>query len=92
MVEIIFLGKVVCEGYVKVYEVIVCVVGLYCIVVGGYGKGYGFSVFKKGEWCLLKDLIGYVWNVVMIDNDEWKFIDLCWGVGYLDGGMNGYKK
>ncbi|KAK4677995.1 hypothetical protein QC764_303630 [Podospora pseudoanserina] len=90
--ETIFSGKAVCEGYARVYEAIARAAGLHCIVVGGHGKGYGFSALKKGERCPPKDPTGHAWNAVMIDNDEWKLIDPCWGAGHLDGGTNGYKK
>lgn len=66
-------------------------VGFDCIVVGGYGKGFGYMVFKKGEWLLFLKFDGYVWNVVRVDGGYWKFFDVCWGVGYLDMSNNIYK-
>lgn len=45
--ETIFSGKAVCEGYARVYESIAVRAGLECIVVGGHGKGYGYTPLTK---------------------------------------------
>ncbi|KAK4174032.1 hypothetical protein QBC36DRAFT_48224 [Triangularia setosa] len=90
--ETIFSGKAVCEGYARVYEAIALAAGLRCVVVGGHGKGYGFNPVKKGEACPPRDATGHAWNAVMIDNNEWKLIDACWGAGHICGNNNLYKQ
>ncbi|KAI0193805.1 hypothetical protein F4808DRAFT_441861 [Astrocystis sublimbata] len=81
--ETIFLGKAVCQGYAEVYQAIAQRAGLQCDVVGGHGKGYGYSPLKAGQRPPPKDPTGHAWNVVCIDNGEWKLIDACWGAGAL---------
>jgi hypothetical protein len=79
--ETIFLGKAVCQGYAEVYQAIAEKAGLQCVVVGGHGKGYGYTPLKRGERPPPKDATGHAWNAVRIDNGEWKLLDACWGAG-----------
>ncbi|KAI0874461.1 hypothetical protein GGS24DRAFT_459213 [Hypoxylon argillaceum] len=79
--ETIFLGKAVCQGYAEVYQAIAKRAGLQCVVVGGHGKGYGYTPLKRGQAPPPKDPTGHAWNAVCIDNGEWKLIDACWGAG-----------
>jgi hypothetical protein len=79
--ETIFAGKAVCEGYARVYESIAVRAGLECIVIGGHGKGYGFTPLRKGEPAPPRNATGHAWNAVRIDGGEWKLIDACWGAG-----------
>ncbi|KAI2635327.1 hypothetical protein GGS21DRAFT_76205 [Xylaria nigripes] len=79
--ETIFHGKAVCQGYAEVYQSIAQRAGLQCIVVGGHGKGYGYTPLKRGEAPPPKNATGHAWNAVRIDNGEWKLVDACWGAG-----------
>ncbi|KAI0514765.1 hypothetical protein F5B22DRAFT_609518 [Xylaria bambusicola] len=79
--ETIFLGKAVCQGYAEVYQAIAQRAGLQCIVVGGHGKGYGYTPLKQGQAPPPRNPTGHAWNAVCIDNGEWKLIDACWGAG-----------
>ncbi|KAK8105711.1 hypothetical protein PG999_009070 [Apiospora kogelbergensis] len=88
--ETIFHGKAVCQGYAEVYQAIALRAGLQCVVVGGHGKGYGYTPLKSGERPPRRDPSGHAWNAVMIDNGEWKLLDACWGAGNV--GNNTYNK
>ena len=79
--ETIFSGKAVCEGYAKVYEDIAKRAGLGCVLVGGHGKGYGFTPLAPGQPPPRRDPSGHAWNAVRIDGGEWKLLDACWGAG-----------
>ncbi|KAI0409707.1 hypothetical protein F4802DRAFT_545167 [Xylaria palmicola] len=79
--ETIFLGKAVCQGYAEVYQAIAQRAGLQCVVVGGHGKGYGYTPLTPGQAPPPRDPTGHAWNAVCIDNGEWKLIDACWGAG-----------
>ncbi|OTB03777.1 hypothetical protein M426DRAFT_12279 [Hypoxylon sp. CI-4A] len=79
--ETIFHGKAVCQGYAEVYQAIAQRAGLQCVVVGGHGKGYGYTPLTNGQPPPPKDPSGHAWNAVCIDNGEWKLIDACWGAG-----------
>ncbi|RYC65943.1 hypothetical protein CHU98_g258 [Xylaria longipes] len=79
--ETIFLGKAVCQGYAEVYQAIAQRAGLQCVVVGGHGKGYGYTPLTRGQAPPPRDPTGHAWNAVCIDNGEWKLIDACWGAG-----------
>ncbi|KAJ0115292.1 transglutaminase-like superfamily protein [Diaporthe amygdali] len=83
--DTIFSGKAVCEGYARVYEAIAKRAGLECIVVGGHGKGFGFSPLKEGERPPPRNATGHAWNAVKIDNGYWKLLDACWGAGSVGG-------
>ncbi|KAK8080148.1 Kyphoscoliosis peptidase [Apiospora hydei] len=84
--ETIFHGKAVCQGYAEVYQAIARRAGLQCVVVGGHGKGYGYTPLKDGEAPPPRDPSGHAWNAVMIDNGEWKLLDACWGAGNVGDG------
>lgn len=79
--ETIFMGKAVCQGYAEVFQAVAQRAGLQCVVVGGHGKGYGYSPLKRGEAPPPRNPTGHAWNAVCIDNGEWKLIDACWGAG-----------
>ncbi|KAI0817595.1 hypothetical protein GGR55DRAFT_621171 [Xylaria sp. FL0064] len=79
--ETIFLGKAVCQGYAEVYQAIAQRAGLQCVVVGGHGKGYGYTPLTRGQVPPPRDPTGHAWNAVCIDNGQWKLIDACWGAG-----------
>ncbi|KAH7035709.1 uncharacterized protein B0I36DRAFT_318938 [Microdochium trichocladiopsis] len=79
--ETIFRGKGVCSGYADVYKAIADRAGLQCLVVGGHGKGYGHTPLKDGEQPPAEMDSNHAWNAVVIDNNEWKLLDSCWGAG-----------
>lgn len=54
-------------------------------MVGGHGKGYGFSPLKEGERPPPRKASGHAWNAVKIDNGYWKLLDACWGAGSVSG-------
>ena len=75
-------GLAVCEGYAGLFTAIASKVGLESLVIGGHGKGAGFSPLAPGE-PIPPQSSNHAWNAVKIDNDEWKLIDTCWGAGHV---------
>ena len=67
-------------------------VGLEAYVVGGHGKGYGYSALQPGEPVPPVNAGGHAWNAVRIDGGQWKLIDCCWGAGSVNGKGQPYKK
>lgn len=77
-------GLAVCQGYAEAYQAIAVKAGLECIVISGYGKGYGYTPLKPGE-SIPPMKSNHAWNAVRIDGGIWKVIDACWGAGALGG-------
>ena len=73
-------GLAVCEGYAGLFTAIASSAGLASLVVGGHGKGAGFSPLQPGQ-PIPAEYSTHAWNVVKIDNGEWKLVDPCWGAG-----------
>ena len=88
-------GWAVCEGYAGLFAALAVKAGLEAYVVGGNGKGYGYSQLKPGE-PLPPYNAGHAWNAVKIDGidggGQWKLIDACWGAGHICGNNNLYKQ
>ncbi|KAL5343558.1 hypothetical protein BJX70DRAFT_114751 [Aspergillus crustosus] len=77
-------GLAVCEGYASLFATIATHAGLEAKVVSGHGKGYGYDAPPPGA-PLPPYAAGHAWNVVRIDNGQWKLIDACWGAGHVQG-------
>lgn len=84
-------GLAVCEGYAGLFTAIATTAGLESVVVGGHGKGFGFSALPPGA-PLPVEYSTHAWNAVKIDNGEWKLIDCCWGAGNVNGKGQPYNK
>lgn len=84
-------GLAVCEGYSGLFTALGAKVGLETIVVGGHGKGLGYSQ-PAADSSLPPFEAGHAWNAVRIDNDEWKLIDCCWGAGSVNGHGQPYNQ
>lgn len=84
-------GLAVCEGYAGLFTALATKAGLESVVVGGHGKGFGFSALQPGD-PIPPESQGHAWNAVKIDNGEWKLIDCCWGAGDVDGHAQPYNK
>ena len=84
-------GLAVCEGYAGLFAALAMKVGLEAYVVGGHGKGFGYSALQPGE-PVPPFSAGHAWNVVKIDGGQWKLIDCCWGAGAVNGKGQPYKK
>ena len=84
-------GLAVCEGYAGLFTALATKAGLESIVIGGHGKGFGFSTLKPGD-PLPAESTGHAWNAVKIDNGYWKLIDPCWGAGNVGGKGKPYNK
>ncbi|KAK5118924.1 hypothetical protein LTR62_000135 [Meristemomyces frigidus] len=84
-------GWAVCEGYAGLFAALALKAGLESYVVVGHGKGFGYSQLGPGD-PLPSYNAGHAWNVVKIDNGQWKLIDACWGAGHICGVNNLYKQ
>ncbi|KAL4977659.1 hypothetical protein BDW66DRAFT_31921 [Aspergillus desertorum] len=78
-------GMAVCEGYAKLFATLATHAGLEAKVVSGHGKGYGYNAPAPGAPIPAYSPSGHAWNVVRIDNGQWKLIDPCWGAGHVQG-------
>lgn len=84
-------GLAVCEGYAGLFAALAVKAGLESIVITGHGMGFGQAPVPAG--CPLPpESSNHAWNVVKIDNGEWKLIDACWGAGHIGGKGQPYKK
>lgn len=77
-------GLAVCEGYAGLFTNLAIHAGLESVVIGGHGKGYGYTPLAPGS-SLPPYNAGHAWNAVRIDGGEWKLIDPCWGSGHVSG-------
>ncbi|KAF2156607.1 hypothetical protein K461DRAFT_272663 [Myriangium duriaei CBS 260.36] len=84
-------GLAVCEGYAALFTALAVMSGLESRVIGGHGKGYGYAPVAPGQ-AVPPFEAGHAWNVVRIDDGEWKLIDPCWGAGHLNCADNTYKQ
>jgi len=77
-------GLAVCAGYAGLFTALALPAGLESRIVGGHGKGYGYDMnINAPNFKVPAFESNHAWNVVKIDNDEWKLIDSCWGAGAL---------
>ncbi|KAF3917381.1 hypothetical protein ABW21_db0203747 [Orbilia brochopaga] len=75
-------GLAVCEGYAGLFAAMAIFAGLEAVVVGGHGKGFGWTETDKSYVPPFKG--NHAWNACRIDGDEWHLIDPCWGSGHLN--------
>ncbi|KAL9056003.1 MAG: hypothetical protein Q9162_003182 [Coniocarpon cinnabarinum] len=76
-------GLAVCEGYASLFNAMALHVGLESVVVGGHGMGFAKKPITSNEPTPPEDATGHAWNVVKIDNNDWKLVDVCWGAGHI---------
>lgn len=84
-------GLAVCEGYAGLFAAMAMKCGLEAYVVSGDGKGLGHTDYQPGT-PIPPVTSNHAWNVVRIDNSEWKLIDCCWGAGHAKGWGQPYEK
>ena len=84
-------GLAVCEGYAGLFTALATIAGLESVVIGGHGKGFGFSALAPGA-PVPPESSNHAWNAVKIDHGEWKLIDCCWGAGNIKGAGQPYHK
>jgi hypothetical protein len=80
-------GLSVCQGYAALFLALAEQAGMEAALVGGHGKGFGYSAGSALSW----PPSGHAWNAVRIDGGEWWLLDACWGAGYVEAGK-GYTK
>ena len=84
-------GLAVCQGYAELFQELATHSGLQAKVISGHGKGFGYQQPAPGS-PLPPFNAGHAWNVVKIDNGQWKLVDACWGAGIVDGTSCRYTK
>ncbi|KAI9731007.1 MAG: hypothetical protein M1834_005468 [Cirrosporium novae-zelandiae] len=84
-------GLAVCEGFAGLFTALASRAGLESFVVGGHGKGFGYLQLAPGSR-VPPFASNHAWNVVKIDNGEWKLIDACWGAGNVGGKGQPYNQ
>ena len=84
-------GLAVCEGYAGLFTALATTAGLESFVVGGHGMGYGMNRLEPGQ-PVPSFNSNHAWNVVRIDDGEWKLLDPCWGAGHLEDDQQYHKK
>ena len=67
--------KAVCAGYSNLFKSIATLMGLECVSISGYSKGYGSY---EGERFTKSN---HAWNAIKV-NSTWYLIDATWGSGY----------
>ncbi|MFM2101307.1 MAG: hypothetical protein RIR05_293, partial [Bacteroidota bacterium] len=67
--------KAVCSGYSNLFKYLATQMGLECVSIVGYSKGYGYI---EGERFTETD---HAWNAIKV-NSTWHLIDVTWGSGY----------
>ncbi|KAI9837346.1 MAG: hypothetical protein M1819_000420 [Sarea resinae] len=84
-------GLAVCEGFAALYTALATHAGLESFVIGGHGKGYGYRPLSASD--PLPPYEGnHAWNVVRIDEGEWKLIDPTWGAGHIEDASKPYQQ
>ena len=84
-------GLAVCEGYAALFTALAVKSGLESMAITGHGMGFGQAPVPTGN-PLPPLSSNHAWNVVKIDNGEWKLIDTCWGAGHIGGKGEPYMK
>lgn len=71
-------NKAICEGYAQAFKKTSELMGIPCMLVGGFSKGdvTDIGVFPSEE--------NHAWNAVKINN-KWYLVDATWGAGYSNG-------
>lgn len=75
-VEVIEMGKSVCEGYANLFKAICDEGGLESEIIVGWAKNSSSDI-NNIKWADPD----HAWNAVKIDN-EWYLLDVTWGAGY----------
>ena len=73
-------GSGVCAGYADVFKYLCDAIGLECIIVNGYARGYNSDIFKTEN----VTKTNHAWNIVSI-NDSKYLIDCTWDAGHVTG-------
>ncbi|GAB7358174.1 hypothetical protein MBLNU230_g0328t1 [Neophaeotheca triangularis] len=84
-------GKAVCQGYGDLFATLAIKAGMQAIVVSGHGKGFSHAPLSSNQ-ALPRFNSNHAWNAVLIDNNEWKLIDSCWGAGNVQGAGKPFNK
>ena len=70
--------RAVCTGFSNLYKKLCTEMGIECIVITGYAKGYGHTLRQNF------DGTNHAWNAIKIA-DTWHLVDVTWGEGYVKG-------
>ena len=70
--------KSVCEGYAGLFKNLSDLLGLECVSISGYAKGYSYKIGQDVSQS------NHAWNAIKMQN-QWYLIDATWGAGHLSG-------
>ena len=73
-------GSAVCAGYSDVFKMICDALEIECIVVNGYARGAGSSVYNFEDITVTN----HAWNIVVIKGKRY-LIDTTWDAGNVNG-------
>ena len=73
-------GSAVCAGYADVFKMICDALEIDCVIVSGYARGYGSSLFKYED----PNVSNHAWNIVTIAGKKY-LIDSTWDSGSISG-------
>jgi len=79
-------GLSVCEGYSSLYDDACKHLGLTCVKIAGYSKGWGYRI---GDHIDISD-INHAWNAVYLEG-KWQLLDATWGAGSSDSSSFHFK-
>jgi transglutaminase/protease-like cytokinesis protein 3 len=68
----------ICMGYAGLFKALCDQAEIKCVVINGYGKGYGY---RPGD--RTGGRTNHAWNAVQIDG-KWQLVDSTWGAGHVD--------
>ncbi|MDR1900805.1 MAG: hypothetical protein LBQ88_00785 [Treponema sp.] len=80
LANVLTSGLAVCEGYSGVFKAICDELNIECVIIHGYGRGYGSSIFTIDN----PAASNHAWNKVRIKG-KWYLLDCTWDAGYLNG-------
>lgn len=69
-------GRAICAGYADLYRELCTRLGVECVDISGYAKGFHYELGSK----LSKE--NHQWNAVCVDG-QWRFVDSTWGAGFV---------
>jgi len=76
--EAVLAGRTaLCGGYARLLEKLSLAAGLEVVVIGGWAKGFGYTVGDP-----IEGAANHAWNAVRI-HDGWYLLDSTWGAGSI---------
>jgi len=77
--NVISSGLAVCAGYAEVFYYLCRLLGIECVIIEGYARGYSSSLFGRED----PYNTNHAWNKVKV-YDNWYLIDTTWNAGHIN--------